>query len=139
MLKRMKDINSSPCTLKLIPYIGVSRISFRGGGGFKIFLEKWGYLHGEATRLPGGVRGHAPPRIFLKNGAIWCVLENILQKFCKKKIIKKIVIFYMKIINNVLLRTIFRGIGAYCLDFLSLVRFGVFWSTVSVNCLNFLF
>ena len=51
---------------------GVSRISFRGG--FKIFLEKWGYLHGakrhaargEATRLLGGVRGHAPPRKFLK-------------------------------------------------------------------------
>ena len=40
---------------------GVSRISFRGG--FKIFLEKWGYLHGakrhaargEATRLFGGM------------------------------------------------------------------------------------
>ena len=30
---------------------GVSRISFRGGGGgFKIFLEKWGYLHG-ASRV----------------------------------------------------------------------------------------
>ena len=25
---------------------GVSRISFRGGGGFKIFLEMWGYWHG---------------------------------------------------------------------------------------------
>ena len=34
--------------------------------------------------------------------------------------------------NDVLLRTIFRGIGACSPDFLSLVRFGVFWSTVSV-------
>ena len=54
---------------------GVSRISFRGGGGgrFKIFLEKWGYLHGakrHAARgshaFVRGVRGHAPPRNFFK-------------------------------------------------------------------------
>ena len=37
--------------------------------------------------------------------------------------------------DNVLLRTIFRGIAAYSPDFLSIVRFGVFWSTVSVNFL----
>ena len=41
----------------------------------------------------------------------------------------------MKIIDNVLLHTIFRGIAAYSPDFLSLVRFYVFWSTVSVNIL----
>ena len=41
----------------------------------------------------------------------------------------------MKIIDNVLLRTIFRNIGAYSPDFLSLVRFGVLWVTVSVNFL----
>ena len=72
-----------------VAYLG---FHFRGGGGFKIFLEKWGYLHGalrhaargEATRLLGELR-HAPPRQFLKNGAIWCVLENILLKFCKIK------------------------------------------------------
>ena len=29
--------------------------------------------------------------------------------------------------------TIFRGIGAYSPDFLSIVQFGVFWSTFSVN------
>ena len=34
-----------------------------------------------------------------------------------------------------LLRTIFSGIGAYSTDFLSLVRFGVFCSTVSANFL----
>ena len=37
--------------------------------------------------------------------------------------------------DNVLLRTISRGIAAYSPDFLSLMRFGVFWSTVSVNFL----
>ena len=74
------------------------------------------------------------PREFLKNGAIWCVLENILLKFCQINNLN-IVIFYIKIIDNVLLRTIFSGIGAYSPDFLSLVRFGVFWSTVSVNFL----
>ena len=35
-----------------------------------------------------------------------------------------------------MLRTIFRGIAAYSPDFLSLVRFCVFWSTV--NSVNFL-
>ena len=34
-----------------------------------------------------------------------------------------------------LLHTIFRGIATYSPDFLSLVRFCVFWSTVSVNFL----
>ena len=50
---------------------GVSRISFRGG--FKIFLEKWGYLHGakryaargEATRLLG-VSGACSPEKILR-------------------------------------------------------------------------
>ena len=51
---------------------GVSRISFRGGGGgFRIFLEKWGCLHGG-----------------FKNGAIWCVLESILLNFCQKNNLK---------------------------------------------------
>ena len=78
---------------------GVSRISFQGG--FKNFLEKWGYLHGakrhaargKATRLLGGFGGMLPREIFFLNGAIWCVLESILLTFCQKKKIKKIVIF----------------------------------------------
>ena len=49
---------------------GISRISFRGG--LKIFLEKWGYLHGakrhaargEATRLLGGFGGMLPRENF---------------------------------------------------------------------------
>ena len=68
---------------------GVSRISFRG---VQKFLDKWGYLHGakrhaargEATRLLGGSGACSPEKI-LKNGAIWCVLESILLKFCQKK------------------------------------------------------
>ena len=48
---------------------------FGGGGGFKIFLEKWGYLNGAKLHSARGiashsfgmrVRGHAPPRKFLK-------------------------------------------------------------------------
>ena len=68
-------------------------------------------MHGEATRLLGGSGACSPEKI-LKNGAIWCVLESILLKFSQKKYLK-IVIFYIKITNNVLLRTIFRGIAAY--------------------------
>ena len=53
------------------------------------------YLHGasrhaargKATRLPGG-SGACSPEKTLKNCAIWCVLENILLKFCKEKIVK---------------------------------------------------
>ena len=41
--------------------------------------------------------------------AIWGVLENILLKFCKN-IIVKIFIFYIKIIDNVLLRTLYLGV-----------------------------
>ena len=56
--------------VKLNMCSGVSRISFRGG--FKIFLEKWGYLHsakrhaarGEATRLLGGFGGMLPRENF---------------------------------------------------------------------------
>ena len=57
-----------------------------GGGGVQNILENWGYLHGYVL-YSRGVRGYAPPRN-LKNGAIWCVLENILLKFCKNKIVK---------------------------------------------------
>ena len=50
---------------------------------------------GEATRLLGGSEACSYEKSF-KNGAIWCVLENILQKFCKKKVIVKIFIFIYK-------------------------------------------
>ena len=54
---------------------GVSRISFRGGG-FKILWKSMHAARGEATRLLGG------------SGAIWCVLESILLKFCQKNSLK---------------------------------------------------
>ena len=71
---------------------------FGGGGGFKIFLEKWGYLHvakrhaerGEATRLLGGFRGMLPRENFKK----WCVLESILLKFCQKNNLKSSYFLY---------------------------------------------
>ena len=70
-------------------------LGFHFGGGFKIFLEKWGYLHGakrhaargEAMRLLGGFGGMLPRENF-KKGAIWCVLESILLKFCQKNNLK---------------------------------------------------
>ena len=73
---------------------GVSRISFRGG--FKIFLEKWGNLHGakrhaargEATRLLGGFGGMLPRENLKK----WCNLVRFREYFAKilsKKYLKK--------------------------------------------------
>ena len=61
--------------------------------------------------------GACSPEKILKNDTIWCVLENIFAKILSKKIVK-IFIFHIKLIDNVLLRTLFRGIGAYSPDFL---------------------
>ena len=114
-----------------------------GGGGVQIVLEKWRYLNGasrhaargKATRLLRGSGACSPEKIF-KNCAIWCVLKSILQNFLSKNNLKYSLFLYkFKIIDNVLLRTIYRGIAAYSPDFLSPVRFGVSWSTVSVNFL----
>ena len=58
---------------------------FGGGGGLKIFFEKVGVFAWREARRLIGVQGHASRRKFKKNSAIWCVLENILLKFCKKK------------------------------------------------------
>ena len=57
----MRRYTSLKATLS---FSGVSRISFRGGG-FKIFLKKWGYLHGAKRHaFVRGVRGHAPRENF---------------------------------------------------------------------------
>ena len=69
----------------IITISGVSRISFRGG--FKIFLEKGGNLHGakrhaargEATRLLGGFGGMLPRENFKK----WCNLVRFREYFAK--------------------------------------------------------
>ena len=88
---------------------GVSRISFRGGGGSKYFGKS------------GGI----------------CMALRFGEYFAKilyKKIVK-IFIFYIKIIDNVLLRTLYLGVlehTAYSPDFLLIVQFGTFWSTFSV-------
>ena len=50
-----------------------------------------------------------PPKKIFLNGAIWCVLGNILLKFCKKKRSKNNLFFYIKIIDNILLRTLYLG------------------------------
>ena len=58
-----------------------------GGGGAKNFFLRFGNLHvakrhaahGEAMRFARGVRGHAPPRKFLKMvqfGAFWCIFGS---------------------------------------------------------------
>ena len=75
---------------------GVSRISFRGG--VQNISGKLGVLNAcreapcsawRSHAFVRGVRGHVLPRKFFKNGAIWCVLENILLKFCQKNNLKK--------------------------------------------------
>ena len=45
---------------------GVSRISFRGGRGGSIFFGKVGVFAWRSHAFARGVRGHAPPRNFLK-------------------------------------------------------------------------
>ena len=68
-----KIISSFSPKIRIIiikPSSGVSKFHF--GGGFKIFLEKLGYLHGakshaargEATRLLGGFGGMLPRENF---------------------------------------------------------------------------
>ena len=65
----------------------VAYLGFHFGGGFKIFLEKWGYLHGakrhaargEATRLLWGFGGMLRREIFLK----WCNLVRFREYFAK--------------------------------------------------------
>ena len=75
----------------IISQVDYTRIS-RGvpriwqGGGQEFFFFRFGNLHvakrhaahGVAMRFARGVRGHAPPRNFLK----WCVLVYILIRFC---------------------------------------------------------
>ena len=69
-------------SLESVAYLG-----FHFGGGFKIFLEKWGYSHGakrhaargKVTRLVGGFGGMLPREKFLK----WCNLVRFREYFAK--------------------------------------------------------
>ena len=72
-----------------VAYLG---FYFSGGGESKIF---WG-KSGRICMAMGGGFGSMPPEFFFK----WCVLENILLKFCQNKNLK-IFIFHIKIIHNV--------------------------------------
>ena len=86
-----------------------------GGGGSKYFgkveIFAWRETPCSAWRshtFVRGVQGHAPTRKFLKMvqlGAFWRIF---LLKFIKKKC--KNIHFYIKIIDNVLLRTLYLGV-----------------------------
>ena len=81
--------NLASCYFEVFNIVsGVSRISFRGG--VQNFSGKVGEFSAwRSHAFVRGVRGHAPaPEKILKNGAIWCVLESILLKFCQKNIFK---------------------------------------------------
>ena len=54
-------------------------LGFHFGEGFTFFLEKCGYLHGEATRLLGGFGGMLPRENFKK----WCNLVRFREYFAK--------------------------------------------------------
>ena len=70
--------------LMLYPVWAVAYLGFHFRGGFKIFFEKWGYLHGakchaargKATRLLGGM---LPRENFKK----WCNLVSFGEYFAK--------------------------------------------------------
>ena len=67
--------------------LSAAYLGFYFEGGFKIFLEKWGYLHGalrhaargKATRLLGGFGGMLPRENFKK----WCNLVRFREYFAK--------------------------------------------------------
>ena len=72
----------------------------RGGGGSKYFWKSGVICMALCHAFARGFGGMIS-RIFFK----WCVLENILLKYCKKKNGKNINFLYIKIIDNVLLCT----------------------------------
>ena len=105
-------------TMLLNKYIcsGVSRISFRGGGIQNIFGKAGVFAWREAPCSAwqshvfsiGWFGGMLPRKKNLK----WCNLVRFgehFAKFCKKKNCKDIH-FFIKIINNVLLRTLYLGV-----------------------------
>ena len=61
---------------------------FGGGGGVQNIFGKVGVFAWLCIVLHARGSGGMLPREHKKNGAIWCVLENILLKFCKNKIVK---------------------------------------------------
>ena len=85
----------------------VFRISFRGGGGgggSKYFLKSGGICIARSHAFTRGVQGYAPPRQFFKMVRFGEYFAKILQKSCKN------IHFYNKIIDNVLLRTLYLAV-----------------------------
>ena len=69
-----------------------------GGGGSKYFWKSGGICMAQRVAKPcvcQGGSGACPSENIFKNDANWCVLDNILLKFCKKKYVK-IYIFIFK-------------------------------------------
>ena len=75
--RQLINKNMIPNVSYPVAYLG---FHFRGGGGVKNIFGKVGVF---ARRMLGGFGGMLPQKYF-RNCAIWCVLENILLKFCKK-------------------------------------------------------
>ena len=70
----------------LLYYNNQGRPQDLGGEGQELFFGALEFAccfaaHGFVMRFASGVRGHAPPRNFFLNGAIWCVLVYIWIKF----------------------------------------------------------
>ena len=116
---------------------GVFRISFRGGG-FNFLGEKWVYLHGTkrhtkrgfATRFLWGFGGMFPQENFKK----WCKLVRFREYFAKilsQKNCKKIVIFYIKVIDKVKLLKLLKLLSNYGQIALSL---GVLEHIPQISC-----
>ena len=90
--------NKRVCSVFDLLTVAYLRFHFGGGGGgVKLILGQWRFLHDESMRLLGWLGGMLHSRIVFKNGAIWCVLEYILLQFCKKNV--KMFIFCIKIID----------------------------------------
>ena len=65
--------------------------AFGRGGDQEIFFQIFKFVccealtyaaYGEAMRFASGVRGHAAPKFFFLNSAIWCVLVYIWIIYC---------------------------------------------------------
>ena len=95
------DLNYNCIVLYYEALYSVAYLGFHFGGWVQNIFGKVGVV---ATRLLGRFGGMLPRENFKK----WCNLENILLKFCKKNCKK--IHFYRKIIDNILLRTLYLGV-----------------------------
>ena len=82
-----------------------------------------------------GLGACSPEKIY-KNYSIWCVLENILLKFCKERNCKNIHLYIQKI-DNALLRTLHLGVLEHTphisCQLFNLVCFGAYFRELSLK------